>query len=267
MCTITKSDATSPLEGTELKEMAPQAIKTLGHVVYGITNGLDILQIGKGSSGARPSKCMRGSLAGKHNKAFICAVYETITGIKNRYFAFQCGSWDDADRRERELHKKFNVSTNGTAACVLSDRSGPLQVDQVHLHVVNRLRSTAVFKSLSDREKQLAEQLFDLVTYGTTVIERTSASVPSRQGDNLEGNILVACGRNHLIPVLQKLSGNYLRYGKHAPDKVFFQRLMEQQFRYVVQGRPFDLRGYSHAPRVDADSAAVDLARMGLSPA
>ena len=261
---MTKSDATSPLEGTELKEMAPQAIKTLGHVVYGITNGLDILQIGKGSSGARPSKCMRGSLAGKHNKAFICAVYETITGIKNRYFAFPCGSGDEADTLERALHQQFGVSTNGTAACVLSDCPGPLQVWQVHLHLIDRLRTTAVFKSLSDPEKQLAEQLFDLVTYGITVIARKNASVTSRQGDNLEGNILVACGRNHLIPVLQKLSGNYLRYGKHAPDKVFFQRLMEQQFRYVVQGRPFGLRGDSQAPRVDADSAVVDLERMGL---
>ena len=266
MCTMIKSDATSPLAGTELKEMAPQAIKTFDHVVYGITNGYDILQIGKGSK-ARAIKCMRGSLAAKHNKAFICAVYETITGIKNRYFAFPCGSGDEADTLERALHQRFGVSTNGTAACVLSDRIGPLRVDQVHLHLVDRLRITAVFKSLSDREKQLAEQLFDLVTYGATIIERKNASVTSRQGDNLEGNILVACGRNHLIPVLKKLSGDYLRYGKHAPAPVFFQSLMERQFRYVVQGRPFKLRGDSQARRVDADSAVVDLVRMGLSPA
>ena len=267
MCTMTKSDAASPLEGTILKEMAPKAITKLIHVVYAVTNGQDILQIGKGRNGSRASKCMRGTLAGKHNKAFICAVYETITGIPNRYFAYECVSEDEADMLERDLHRHFGVDTNCTAACVLSDRIGHLTVEQVHLHVIDRLRSTSVFKSLSDREKQLAEQLFDLVAYGSTVITRTNRVVKSCQGDNLEGNILANCCRNHLIPVLQKLTDNYLGYGKHAPDPVFYQSLMERQFRYVVQGRPFKLRGDSQARRVDADSAVVDLVRMGLSPA
>ena len=265
---MTKSDATNPFEGTVLKEMTPKAIERLGNVVYGITNGRDILQIGKGSCGVRASKCMRGSLASKHNKAFICAVYETITGTPNRYFAYECASKSDAEMLERELHRHFHVDTNCNAACVLSDRKGPLTVEQVHLHVIDRLRSTSVFKSLSDREKQLAEQLFDLVTYGSTVVTHTSKKITtSCQGDNLEGTILVNCGRNHLIPVLQKLTDNYLRYVTHAPTPSFYQRLMERQFRYVVQGKKLKICGVSGSPRIDADSAVVDLVRMGLTPA
>lgn len=262
---MTGSDETNPLEGTELREMEPDAIKRLDHVVYGVTNGRDVLQIGKGS-GARAAKCMRGALAAKHNKAFICAVYETITGVKNRYFAFPCASRAEAEGREAALHQRFGITTNGYAACVLCDRPGPLTIEQVHAHVVDRLRATPAFESLSANEAQLAAQLFDLVTYGTTCVARRNGVVRSVQGDNLEGNILVACGRNHLIPVLEKLTDGYLRYGNHMPRPVFMRCLMGRRFRYVVRGRPFELPGNSRGPRIDADETAVDLARMGLEP-
>jgi hypothetical protein len=142
----------------------------------------------------------------------------------------------------------------------------PLTMEQVHNHIVERLRRTEVFKSLSDGNKQLAEQLFDLVTYGTTCVQRRNKVVRSVQGDNLEGNILMVCGRNHLIPVFEALSRSYLRYGIHRPAPTFLERLMSLRFRYDVQGKPFTVNGHSQAPRVDADPAIVDLKRLGLTP-
>lgn len=263
---MTEASALQFLNDAGLRAMKRDAIKALPHVVYGVVNGADILQIGQGS-GERAAKCMRGSLAAKHNKAFICAVYETISGAANRYFAFKCKSADEARCRERELHRALGVNTNDTAACILSGVPGPLTMEQVHVHVVARLRTTDTFRKLTEAEVHLAEQLFDLVTYATTRVSRSKNVVKSVQGDNLEGNILVACNRNHLIPVFQTLSHNYLRYQKHVPDRIFMQELLGLPFRYVVAGRPFHVDGQSHRTRIDRLGQGIDLHKLGLEPA
>jgi hypothetical protein len=81
----------------------------------------------------------------------------------------------------------------------------------------------------------MAEELFELVTYATTEITRTSRRVVrSRQGDNLEGNILMNVKKAYLIHIYQKLTKCYHRYGEH--------KLSDEDFEAI-------LRNYSYIPR------------------
>ncbi len=82
--------------------------------VYVISNGSNVLQIGQGNT-KRLRSCMRGGLASKHNKAFICAIGELILGQPNTY-AYVPLARDCAKNAEKELHNFLGVTTNQDSA-------------------------------------------------------------------------------------------------------------------------------------------------------
>jgi hypothetical protein len=250
--------------GTVYEVDAKSALR-LTDCVYAVVNGEDVLQLGKGS-GARAAKTMRGSIAAKHNKAFVCSMYEAITGLPNRYIAVECPSRSHAEAAERELHSALGISTNQDAAVVLRGHSRRWTMRALHCHVVERVLSSAVFAALTEREQRLAHQLFDLICFGTTRVLRSSKTISSTQGDNLEGNILVAVRRQHLIPIFLKLSNNYFRYGLHLPNQDFMDALMGMPFGYFRQHSDFEISGRSGLARVDAPGAQPILIGLGLVP-
>ncbi len=215
-------------------------ITTPGHRVYMVTNGPHIFQLGKGSA-KRMKLIMRGSLAGKHNKAFICAIAETVFQTPNEYHYVTVDDKIATTATEEKLHTALGVQTNKTAATWIVNL--PMSsIEEVHQWLCAEARKSSIYQQLDPAEQQMAEELFDLITYGTSQIKRSNRTVRSCQGDNLEGNILMRLQKRHLINIFEKLSQNYLRYGKHRLSDEEFQNL-KQTYSYQVQGKPHIIYG------------------------
>lgn len=90
----------------------------------------------------------------------------------------------------------------------------------------------------------MAEELFEFVTFATAKISRTSGVVSSRQGDNLEGNILACVGKRYLINVFQKLTLTYFRYGKHRLSDEEFEAA-KFEYQYKPRRAPFEIQACS----------------------
>lgn len=203
-----------------------------------VSNGSNVLQIGKGK-GKRITKCMRGGLAGKHNKAFICALGELVLRQPNTY-AYVVLAHDCIKDAERELHKCLGVETNQDSATLIEGvecRS----ITGIHKALWTQAKDTDSYQMLDPIEQLMAEELFEVVTFATTKIQRSSGFVSSRQGDNLEGNILNKIGKRYLINVFIKLTDGYLRYGKHCMQPKCFE-YFKQSYHYIPHGKPFDLK-------------------------
>ena len=89
-----------------------------GYYVYLVYNGPNVLQVGQGRR-SRMKKCMRGGLAGKHNKAFICAVGELVFGQPNKYAYVRMSSPDAVQSAEKRLHCALGVTTNQHSATLI----------------------------------------------------------------------------------------------------------------------------------------------------
>ena len=238
-------------------EIALQKLQTLGEVyhpgtakdvckkenykyVYLVYNGSNVLQLGSGAY-ERIKKCMRGGLAGKHNKAFICAIGELVLGQPNAY-AYVLLPSNRVKDEERELHRCLGVETNKDGATLIAGIEGR-SILEIHQALWMRVKDTTLYRKLDSIEKQMAEELFELVTYATTKIQRTNKIVSSRQGDNLEGNILKKIDKNYLIDVFIKLTNGYLRYRKHRMDPQEFEDFKRSYSPYISHGKPFEIRG------------------------
>ena len=205
--------------------------------IYMISNGSNVLQIGQGNRKCLCS-CMRGGLASKHNKAFICAIAELVFGQPNAYAYVSLAS-DRVKNAERELHQYLGVETNKESATVIEGiecRS----ILEIHQALWIRAKDTDCYKALDSIEKEMAEELFELVTYATVKIQRSNRLISSCQGDNLEGNILKKIGKNYLIDVFIKLTNGYLRYGIHRMKPQEFENCKQTYLSYKHHGKPFD---------------------------
>lgn len=211
----------------------------LDYSVYAVVNGSNILQIGHGS-GKRASLVMRGSLACKHNKAFICSIAEAISGAPNDYFALAFASKDEASKVEKQLHQALGIRTNQDGATVIGgiDCSS---IESIHVGLWRLFRQNTTYRALNDGERALAEQLFEIVTFAKTKVTRTSKTVSSVQGDNLEGNILMRINRAHVIPIYQKITNSYHRYGVHCPSDAEMSKILSENPRYTPRGERFEI--------------------------
>lgn len=211
-----------------------------GEFVYLVRNGEDVLQLGKGD-GTRVRKVMRGGLAGKHNKAFVCAIGELVLGRPNGYALLPVPSKAEADAIEERLHRRLGIARNREGATLIGGIEAR-SITGLHEALWARAKTTDAYRALDPVERLMAEELFELVTYATTRVRRSSGNViSSRQGDNLEGNILMNVGRRYLANVFTKLSGDYLRYGPghRLTDEEFANA--KRGYAYVPTGRPFDV--------------------------
>lgn len=224
--------------GAVLRPSGADQVPKTGQFVYLVANRSDVLQLGKGD-GARVRKCARGGLAGKHNKAFICAVGELVLGGKNSYALVDVGSKERASEVEGLLHRAIGVATNRDGATLIAGIPGR-SIGAIHQGLWTRVRSHESYQMLDAVERQMADELFEVVTYATIKIRRTSGRVISScQGDNLEGNILQNAGRCHLTNVFSKLTGQYLRYGKHLLSPTEFAARKADYVHSSCGGRPF----------------------------
>jgi len=229
--------------GQIYEPMSVAQAPSAGYYVYMVYNGEDIAQIGKGSAD-RLSKCMRGSLAKKHNKVFICALLEVLKGGSlNRYCYLPVESTDRATAVEGMLHSCLGVRTNRDGATAIAGITG-VSIEDIHCQMWAMFLQTPTYASLSAQEKRMATELFETVTYATIEIRRTSGQiVPSCQGDNLEGNILMNVQKNHLANIFQRLTNSYLRYGKHKLPEAEYLKLLDQ-YAYEPKGRAFRIRNF-----------------------
>ncbi len=114
-------------------------------------------------------------------------------------------------------------------------------IPSIHQALWIRAKDTDRYKALDSIEKEMAEELFELVTHATVKIQRSTKLIPSRHGDNLEGNILKKIGKNYLIDVFIKLTNGYLRYGKHRMKPQEFENFRLTYLSYRHHGQPFVL--------------------------
>lgn len=210
-----------------------------GYYVYMIYNESSIAQIGHGS-GDRMNRCVRGTIAKKHNKAFICALTEVIKSCLNKYCYVRLPSKIEAEKFEKQVHSDLGIKTNKDGATLI-DGISSTDILGIHKEMWEMVKLTKIYRELEPNEKMMAEELFELVAYATTKIKRSSGkTVSSTQGDNLEGNILVNIQKEYLIHIYQKLTNNYHRYGKHKlRDEVYFALL--ENYHYEPNQKPFQI--------------------------
>ncbi|HEX8441944.1 hypothetical protein [Archangium sp.] len=212
-----------------------------GFHVYVVFNGPEVLQIGHGSD-ERMRSCMRSALAKRHSKAFICAFGERVLGRPNEYAFIEVGSKEEAERIEELVHGHFGIRTDRNAACLISGLTdaGPVSVARVNRWLWERVVGLDAYRGLSPGRRVMAEELMDLVTWGTVRERKPGTDRRTEQGDLLEGYILTKLDKAHLIHVFQELTDDYLRYGSHKlTDEEF--RARERGYQYVPKGERFEI--------------------------
>lgn len=210
-----------------------------GFYVYMIYNGKSIAQIGHGS-GDRLCKCIRGTLAKKHNKAFICALTEVITGNLNKYAYIKLKSKAEAIKVEKNIHEIMGIRTNKDGATIIENVTST-EIEGIHKELWELVKLKPIYINFSEIEKQMAEELFEIVTFATIKVRRSSGKITkSKQGDNLEGNILMNIKKAYLIHIYQKLTNNYHKYGVHKLNDNEFDKILEK-YSYVPHRKPFEI--------------------------
>lgn len=221
----------------EIQNIKSSKIK--GYYVYMVYNGESIPQIGHGS-GDRLSKCVRGTTAKKHNKAFICALTEVISENLNQYVYVALNSKNEAIKVEKNIHESLGIRTNRDGATIIEGINST-DIVGIHKELWEKVKKKPNYNNLTLKEKNMAEELFEIVTYATTRVKRNSGeTTPSWQGDNLEGNILMNVNKAYLINIYQKLTNNYHKYGIHKLSEEDFKQILEK-YSYVPHGKPFEI--------------------------
>ncbi len=219
------------------------SINISGHYLYMIYNGDDIAQIGKGSDD-RLKKIMRRQIAKKHNKVFISSILEAIKGQANQYAMVNVNSKEEAGILEIKAHQLLGIQTNRDGATLIEGIVSR-DIRGIHSELWEKMKSTPKYKNLSEKEKLMAEELYELVTFAHVKVKRSSGKIISSvQGDVLEGNILQNIGKNYLIHIFQKLTENYLRYCKHKLSDHEFNQILNS-FNYRPVGREFEVNNWS----------------------
>lgn len=215
--------------------------------IYTVVNGDNVLQIGKSSPGnkGRLKLVFNGSILGKHNKAFICGLYPHLVGLDNEYYAISLAEHQDKSIVEKSIHKDMGIKTNVKAATFI-DNFTDEGIPEFHLLLWDKFKQHPIYKQMDRIEKLMALELYELVTFGTSQITRTSGKTkPSKQADNLEGNILKCLDKRYLTTIWLKMCNNYFRYGNaHSISNIEFQEIKEI-YKYEERGSPFQVFGMS----------------------
>ena len=106
--------------------------------IYTVINGNNVLQIGKSSPGnkGRLKLVFKGSILGKHNKAFICGLYPSVVDLNNKYYAIALTNHQDKTKVENNIHHDMGISTNIKAAKV-SGKNVFLEIFSIsHIHII-----------------------------------------------------------------------------------------------------------------------------------
>jgi len=215
--------------------------------IYTVINGDNILQIGKSSPGnkGRLKLVFKGSILGKHNKAFICGLYPSLVGFDNEYYAVALEEYQDKSVIESAIHEDMGIKTNVKAATFIDDLTNK-GIPEFHLLIWEKFKEHPRYIQMDKIEKLMALELYELVTFGTSKITRTSGKIkPSKQADNLEGNILKCLDKRYLTTIWLKMCNNYFRYGNaHSISNNEFQEVKEK-YKYEERGAPFQVFGKS----------------------
>jgi hypothetical protein len=214
--------------------------------IYAVVNGYNVLQIGKSSPGdSRLKKVFKGSIVAKHNKAFICGLYPSIMDSVNEYYVIALTEDQDKAIIERAVHRDVGITTNVTAATLIDEITNE-GIITFHLLLWKRFKEHPRYKQMDSIERLMALELFELVTYGTSRITRTSGKTkPSKQADNLEGNILMCLNKRYLTTIWLMMCNDYFRYGPtHAISNAEFHAVKER-YSYLEHRAPFDVYGES----------------------
>ena len=215
--------------------------------IYTVINGKNILQIGKSSplNKGRLKLVFKGSITGKHNKAFICGLYPSIVGSDNDYYAISLTEDQDKSIVERAIHQEMDISTNVKASTFIDEIINE-SIPKFHLFLWKRFKKSSSYKQMDSVEKLMALELYELVTFGTSRITRTSGRViSSKQADNLEGNILKCLNKLYLTTIWLKMCNNYYRYGTtHSISNDEFKEVKEK-YQYQERSFPFNVYGKS----------------------
>jgi hypothetical protein len=215
--------------------------------IYTVINGDNVLQIGKSSPGnkGRLKLVFNGSILGKHNKAFICGLYPSLVASDNEYYAIALTEGHDKSIVEGAIHQDMGITTNVQAATFIDDvtKEG---IQKFHLLLWERFKVHPRYEQMDAIEKLMALELYELVTFGTSRITRTSGKIrPSKQADNLEGNILKCLDKRYLTTIWLKMCNSYFRYGNaHSISNAEFQAAKEK-YQYEERGVKFEVFGES----------------------
>ena len=207
--------------GTLLSCLNAQDAPRHGYHVYLVTNGEELLQLGSGKN-RRMQGCLRGGLAVKHAKAYVCALAEVAFGRPNQYLYLECESKEEASRIERTALAELGIQINVQCASLIQELNfgQPCSIREVTLHLFQLILTTEKWRTLTEPEQRLSRELCNWVVNETFT---PSHGVRVTRGDLLQGRTLEQAGLTHLIAPFLKLTDNYLRYGRHADPELAAQ--------------------------------------------
>jgi hypothetical protein len=218
--------------------------------VYAVVNGDNVLQIGKSGhrNKGRLKRVFKGSIPAKHNKAFICGLYPSIVDSDNEYYAIALNEDQDKSKIEGDIHHDMGITTNVRGATLIDDMTN-VGIPEFHLFLWERFKEHPRYIQMDKIEKLMAHELYELVTFGSSLITRSSGKCPPiTQGDNLEGNVLMCLDKLYLTTIWLKMCNNYFRYGKHSISNSEFEAVKEK-YQYQEYGAKFDVFGESPSLR------------------
>lgn len=215
--------------------------------IYCVINGNNVLQIGKSSpsNGGRLKKIFKGSVLSKHNKAFICGLYPSLVNSPNEFYLVPLTKEQDKSVIENAIHNDMGISTNIQAATFI-DEIGNGSISMFHKFLWERFKAHQRYNQMDYIERLMALELYELVTFGTSRITRSSGRcTSSKQADNLEGNILKCLNKGYLTTIWLMMCNNYFRYGPaHTISNDEFQ-FVKANYSYIEHGAPFNVYGQS----------------------
>ncbi len=95
----------------------------------------------------------------------------------------------------------MGITTNIKAATFI-DKMTNEGITKFHIFLWERFKEHTIYKQMDSIEKLMALELYELVTFGTSRISRTSGKVmSSKHADNLEGNIFMCLDKSYLTTI------------------------------------------------------------------
>ena len=123
--------------------------------IYAVVNGNNVLQIGKSGpkNKGRLKLVFKGSILGKHNKAFICGIYPHISGKNNEYYAISLNEGADKSKVEQLIHGDMGITTNVQAATFIDDLTNKGLLNFMSFYGISSGKLTAISRWIQQRNK------------------------------------------------------------------------------------------------------------------
>lgn len=211
--------------------------------IYIVTNGEDVLQLGKTmpskgtKSKGRLLSLLKGSPPSIHNKSFIVGLAEVALNKPNKFYILEV---KDSDVIEKVIHTRLGIRTNRDA-CVFIDNRHWASIKDSEKHLFELFKNSQYFKNnFNGGDSSLVELVFCIVKSGLKFKRDSGKTAKYQSGDVLSGSVLLSADYIKLAPVWQKMCRNYFKYSDYylnlAKSTILKTEIKTHAIQLEVQG-------------------------------